>query len=360
MGRDALDNLDGTVTSHLRKELEAGTESLGADIIHVILDSAVPFTALEVDGDTVGDIKTFLTDVLDAVDQLTGNALVTQFGGDGDIESDSETTFVGNHPTGDVLSGYFDIGDEYLHRLAFDGEFATALSLKSIDLLLRELHNLSADSFHDFAIAGTQCLEVWLDSLAGYGEHNLRKWLTYADVALFAQRETHGANLLSQLHALLKPLIHHIGVVLGEGHMVHGSGIQTVGDAIEVEEESFAEEGSDGRHETCERFEASVESLIGGDLVGGHITLPETATAKTDIPVAEIGIDKLLNSTACLGGFIVSESLVNSLDQSVQLTQNPTVDFGTFSYGDIGFLILKAIDIGIESEKAISVVKSAE
>ena len=80
-------------------------ERLRSDIVcmtvHCFADKIM---ILYKDGNLVGDIKTaFLTDVLDPVDKLARNAFVTQFIGNGDVESNGKFAFVCNLPTGDIL-----------------------------------------------------------------------------------------------------------------------------------------------------------------------------------------------------------------------------------------------------------------
>ena len=147
---------------------------------------------------------------------------------------------------------------------------------------------------------------------------------------------------------------------LGECGMVYRFGIDSVCDGIKILEHTFAKEGGNGRHQARQRLQAGIKSLVGRNLVGGHVAFPETAAAQTYIPVAQVGVDKFLYCASGLGGLIVGKSLVDCFHQRVQFTENPTVNFRPFGYGEVGFLVLETIDIGIQGKETVGVVKGAE
>ena len=76
-----VEEFDGYAVLNIGNKGKAGTESLCADIIAMTLDGGIPFTALQLDHDAVGDIELLLADILDTVHQLAGDAFVDELGG---------------------------------------------------------------------------------------------------------------------------------------------------------------------------------------------------------------------------------------------------------------------------------------
>ena len=250
------------------------------------------------------------------------------------------------------MSGNLHIGKQHLAVLPIGIDQASAIGLKGIDLLLVKRHDGGAQGFHYLAVARAKGLEVGFDFLhqkvvvgrkefhlfhvefgadevlhslnlslhlgIAYRNDDARKRLTHTKVALFAQTEHHGANLLGQLHTFFEALVNHFLMHLGEGQMMHTCNVEAAGDSVEVEEHAFAEERRYGRHQAAKGLEASVKGLIGADLVNTHLATPETTTAEAYIPVAEEGIDKGIDGASGTGGLVVLEGIAHGLHQSVE------------------------------------------
>src|SRR5450759_3397427 len=106
----------------------------------------------------VGDIKPILlTDILDPVDELTGNSFITQLVGYCYIKSNSELTIIGNLPARNIFGDYLDIFRCKNYLLTVYIDIMISCVFKFHDLLRLEFRNYIADLFHQLAIPGTKC-----------------------------------------------------------------------------------------------------------------------------------------------------------------------------------------------------------
>ena len=264
----SVDDLYRLAVLYFGDESQRCAQCFGADIVAVRVDGVVPFAALQLDNDAVGDVEALLADVLYAVDQLAGYAFVNQLLGQRDVECHGERAVVGDDPAGNVLSGDFDVGEQHFAVGSLYADHAASVGFEGVDLFLTEGKNGGAEGFHDLAVTRAEGLEVGLDFLdqeivVGCEEfdcfdvefgadevlHTLKlslhlgvahrnddtlQRLPHTQVALLAQAEHHGADLLGQLHALLEGLVYHGCIHLGEGQVVHTLHIVAMSDGVEV------------------------------------------------------------------------------------------------------------------------------
>src|SRR5450759_6019941 len=109
----------------------------------------------------VGDIKSvLLTDILDPVDKLAGDAFVPQVVGYSKIKGDSEFAVVSNLPAGNVFRDYLNIFGCKNYLLSIDCNRMIPVVFKSYNLLWCKRRDGTADLFHQFAISRTKCLKI--------------------------------------------------------------------------------------------------------------------------------------------------------------------------------------------------------
>ena len=119
--------------------------------------------------DAVGDLQTaLLTDVLDAVDKLTGHTFVLQLLGQLHLKGDGQVAFIGHQPARDILRDDFHID-------SFDGEGLTlyldadgALLFEFCNLLLRELVHSGGHTLHKLTELLAHRTEIALHLLHQY------------------------------------------------------------------------------------------------------------------------------------------------------------------------------------------------
>ena len=83
------------------------------------------------DRDVVGNLQAgVLAEVLDAVDEFAGHALLTELVGEFHLECYGEVALVGNEPAGDVLADDFHVFLLYRNFLIFSHEGDGACSFE--------------------------------------------------------------------------------------------------------------------------------------------------------------------------------------------------------------------------------------
>ena len=72
-----------------------------------------------------------------------------------------------------------------------------------------------------------------------------------------------------------------------------------------------------------------MEGLIGGQFVIIHLSTPETFPVKTDIPVAQVVTDEILDHPAGQGDVVVLISCLDLFLEGVEQGDDPSVNFGS-------------------------------
>jgi hypothetical protein len=101
-------------------------------------------------------------------------------------------------------------------------------------------------------------LHLMLEMFVMYGDRDLRKRLTHTQVALLAERKTHRADVLCQLHTLFQLFVYHLLMCRRERSVVYRLHIEAVGHAVQVDEHAFAEERRYRGHQAAEGLKAGV------------------------------------------------------------------------------------------------------
>ena len=109
------------------------------------------------------------------------------------------------------------------------------------------------------------------------------------------------------------------------GAQVHALGRRGVDRAHQVLVQLLGDERRERRQQLGDRHERLVQRVVGGQLVGVALALPEAAPAAAHVPVAEV-VDELLDGAAGAGGVVGLEAVGDVLDQRVQLAHEPAVD----------------------------------
>ena len=131
-------------------------------------------------------------------------------------------------------------------------------------------------------------------------------------------------------------------------------------DRVQVCEDTVRDEGCKRSSQLHYGLQAGVECLVSRQLVIAHATTPETLAVKTYIPVREVLVYELLNSTCCGCGIVVVKILGHILHKCVQHRDDPAVDLGTLSDRYLTLLTREAIYVGVESKERVGVVERAE
>src|SRR5262249_350579 len=106
-------------------------------------------------------------------------------------------------------------------------------------------------------------------------------------------------------------------------------------------------EGGYGGHQPRDSLQTFIKGLIGAKLVVAIVAFPETAAAKTYIPVTEMFVHKVFYQSAGNSGLIVVQVFVHFGYQCIDRGKYPTVDIWSFRQRHIGLLEIKTVHIGI-------------
>ena len=220
-----------------------------------------------------------------------------------------------------------------------------------------EGHFLHVHFRHDEVL---HAFHLFLEVFVQGGQHDFLQGLAYFEVLLLAQREHQGADFLCQLHPFFQVFVHHFGMVGREIAEVDREGVFLAGHGVEVVVQAVGKEGRDGRHQLGQGDKAGVQGLVGRGLVLALPAFPETPAAETHVPVAEPFIHKGLHQACRPGRLVLVKGFVHFLDQGVEFGEDPAVDFGPAAVVYVVFLIVEAIDIGIQGKEAVGVVQCSE
>ena len=100
--------------------------------------------------------------------------------------------------------------------------------------------------------------------------------------------------------------------------------------------------------------------MVCRNFIGTVFAFPKTAAAQTHIPVAQIVDDKFLNGTRHFGRLVIFIKFSYIANQRIEFGQYPTVNFRSVLVCHISFFVSKTIDIGIQAEKAVSIIERSE
>ena len=125
-------------------------------------------------------------------------------------------------------------------------------------------------------------------------------------------------------------------------------------------------------HKLGNGLEAGVESCVRCLFVSIHLSAPKTLAVEAHVPVREIVLYKIRDSSSGFGRFVCLVRLSDFLDEGVEFGEYPSVDLGIF-FRFVAVSLprrcrvvavfdsrLPAIYIGIESKETVGVIEGAE
>ena len=211
-----------------------------------------------------------LTQVLDTIHQLTGQPLLTQILGYGNIQSDCQATFISDQPTRDILRDDLYICTLQNGLLSIYHQGKRSGFLESVDIFLAHRLNRGGQRLHDLSVARAQLLKVRFDLLhqdtcriihelqllhvhlvqdqvlhsldtlllmSVYNRNHYRmQRLANLDIHLAAKSQYHRRNILSHLHTLFQILVDLRLVVNREIGQVYGLNVLTSRNSDQVQE----------------------------------------------------------------------------------------------------------------------------
>ena len=134
----------------------------------------------------------------------------------------------------------------------------------------------------------------------------------------------------------------------------------TAGNTVQVIEKFVHIEGSSWRSQHGDCLQAGIEGLVGSPLIGIKGSAPVSFPVQTHIPVAQVFGNKILDQPGRPGRFIIFILRLHIFYQGIEQGDDPTIYFGSLLNRNLSCLVGKAIHIGIESKKRVSVVKGPE
>ena len=118
------------------------------------------------------------------------------------------------------------------------------------------------------------------------------------------------------------------GLLVGDrpGAQVHALAAPSASDrAHQVLVQLLGDERRERREQLGHRDERLVQRVVGGQLVGVALALPEATPAAAHVPVAEV-VDELLDRAGGAGGVVGLEAGGDVLDERVELADEPAVE----------------------------------
>ena len=144
--------------------------------------------------------------------------------------------------------------------------------------------------------------------------------LTDVLLGAFAEREDGRCRLLREVHLTLERLVDEILIGFGPRAEVYRF-------AREIPVETVCIERCVRRHELRYGLKTGVEGGVCSLFVCVHLTSPETLAVQTHIPVREVVLHEIRDSTSGFGGFVCFVRFCDLLDEGVELREDPSVDF---------------------------------
>ena len=140
----------------------------------------------------------------------------------------------------------------------------------------------------------------------------------------------------------------------GGGRRRGRAGRRPVHRAHQVLVQLLGDERRERREQLGHRDERLVERVVGGQLVGVALALPEATPAAAHVPVAEV-VDELLDRAAGAGGVVGLEAGGGVLDERVQLADQPAVEQRPLLHRHVLRRRVEAVDVGVHGEEAVRV-----
>ena len=153
-------------------------------------------------------------------------------------------------------------------------------------------------------------------------DDRLLQRLTHVLLGAFTQTENHTGGLLCQVHLTLKVEVDERFVGFRPLAQVNGLTYQVAIETIGIERRIR-------RHQLGYGLQTGVQRLIRCLLVGIHLAAPETFAVQTYVPVAQVILYEVRDSTTGFGWFIRLIRLRHLLYERVEFGENPAVDLGT-------------------------------
>ena len=116
----------------------------------------------------------------------------------------------------------------------------------------------------------------------------------------------------------------------------------------------LGDERRERREETRHRFQAPVEGVVGGVLIGVVLALPEPATAPPHVPVRQV-VHEGLNRSGAAGRVEVVERPRDVADERLELGERPPVELGALVHRRRGTRGVEAVDVGVGDEEGVGV-----
>ncbi len=187
----------------------------------------------------------------------------------------------------------------------------------------------------------------------GRRDNGFLQRLTHILLSTLAQTENHRCSLLRQIHTAFQVFVYQRLIGFRPVAQMHGL-------ACQVAIEAVGKEWCIGCHQLRHGLQTGVECGVCRLLVGVHLAAPEAFAIETDIPVAQVILHEVGDSTSCLGGLICLIISSNLLNKRVQTAQNPFVDFRILCIVHCALCIVPTVHIGIESKETVCIVERAE
>ena len=98
-------------------------------------------------------------------------------------------------------------------------------------------------------------------------------------------------------------------------------------------------------------FQTCIQCLICAQFICAHFFAPETFSVKTNIPIAQVIINKRFYQASGFCRIIIIHFSVHILYKRMKHGQNPSVYFWTFFHLNILPAIIESVNIGIKSKE---------
>ncbi len=129
---------------------------------------------------------------------------------------------------------------------------------------------------------------------------------------------------------------------------------------LQVSIEHVGIERSNGSHQLCHHLQAGEQGLIGGELVGVHVSSPETLLRQTHEPVGHVVHHKSLNQPSGARWLIRLIAFRHVPHERVQFRENPAVHLAALCHGHLRLLVCPAIHVGVHRQEAVGLLQLAE
>ena len=147
-------------------------------------------------------------------------------------------------------------------------------------------------------------------------EEKRLEWLTHDDLRVLADRKHERSDCLCECHLTFERCV---GLTCHrEVGKVYAHLIVSAAHRIKVGIELVGIEWSDWSHQSSHGLKTCIECLISRELVGCHLSSPETLAVEAHIPVREIVAHEGLNQSSSYSWLVCVVVLVNLADECVE------------------------------------------